>query len=57
MYEKPFNLKRDGKRKIGSLDKVTEKKTSQPKKNQEKKIGKKNKYQIPARRNDQKSIR
>lgn len=41
MHEIPFNLKRDGKKKTGSLDKVTKEKTSQPEKNQEKKIRKK----------------
>lgn len=28
--EKPFNLEKDGKKKTGSLDKVTKKKTYQP---------------------------
>lgn len=44
--EKPLNLKKNRKRKTGSLNQMMEKKTSQPRKKWKKKTGKKDKHLI-----------
>lgn len=48
--KKSLNYDKYKKRKIGSLEKMTEEKISQVGEEQEKKIGKRNKHQMPTRR-------